>query len=172
MELTRVFVSPGKDGTDTPLTALLRDTHGNVAYQLECHNGEFEGQSLMNFSGDFQCGLFAGKGKGVASGNLLASEDRNERSSDWWNRGRMRSAQLRGDCLEFPEYGTVRHFTLRGMILTLSFTEIQWSKETDSNGMARLGGFRVTISVVPDENSASARADPVAGPKPPMHCYP
>jgi len=85
----------------------------------------------MNLSGDFQCGLFALKGTTRTSGNLLAADTKNELSTDWWNRGRMRAAQLRGECLKHPEYSTDRRFKLRGMLLTLRIADVKWSTRKD-----------------------------------------
>ncbi len=123
----RTFINPGRGNADTPFLALIKDAGGVPIYKLECHNGNYENESEMNFSGDFQCALFALKGDALASGDLLAANTRNEQSTDWWNRGRMRSAQLREPCLAFPEYSTDRRFKLRGMLITLRFSGIQWS---------------------------------------------
>ena len=83
-------------GSDTPALDYIRDVNGKPLYKLECHNGNYSDQSEMNFSGKFQCALFAlGDGK-TDSWNLLA--DRTEQDSDWGNRGRMLSEQLRGSC--------------------------------------------------------------------------
>lgn len=125
LEEKRVFMNPGQNNADTPFVALIKDNSGVPVYKLECHNGNYEDESEMNFSGDFQCALFAYNGTTRVSGNLLAANTRNELSTDWWNRGRMRSAQFRGECLKYPEYSTARHFKLRGMLLTLRFTDVQ-----------------------------------------------
>jgi len=53
------------------------------------------------------------EGERVITGNLLAANTSDERSTDWWNRGRMRSSQLLGECLAYPEYSTDRNFKLR-----------------------------------------------------------
>jgi hypothetical protein len=110
----RTFVSPGRDTADTPFLAFIKDSKDVPIYKLECHNGNYENESEINFSGDFHCALFAVKGDTLKSGDLLAANTRNERSTDWWNRGRMFSDQLRGECLAYPEYSTIRHFKLRG----------------------------------------------------------
>jgi hypothetical protein len=99
LEEKRVFINPGRDNADTPFLALMRTNEGVPAYKLECHNGNYDDESEMNFSEKFQCALFAVKGKALVSGSLLAANTKNELSTDWWNRGRMRSAQLRGECL-------------------------------------------------------------------------
>ncbi len=172
LEEKHVFNGAGQDGSDTSVLAFIKDTHGTPVYKLECHNGNYDNESEMNFSGDFQCALFAVKGKTLTSGDLLASDTKNELSTDWWNRGRMRAAQLRGACLQYPEYSTERHFKLRGMLLALNFTNIQWSPRQNRQGDPPLTGFTFTVKVVPDESANSSRAELAAGPIPPAACYP
>ena len=46
----------------------------------------------------------------------------------------MRAAQLRGKCLAYPEYSTDRHFKLRGMLITLQFSGMEWSAARDQQG--------------------------------------
>lgn len=168
----RTFVDPGAHKKDTPLIALIRDTRGVVVYKFECHNGNYEGESEINFSGDFQCALFALRGNAHATGNLLVSDSKDERSTDWWNRARMRSAQLRGKCLGYPEYGTSRHFRLRGMLLLLRFSDVRWSSEADEQGDPQLREFTFSLDVVPDARAQSSTAELLEGPKPPSSCYP
>ena len=116
---TKRWQIPDVSGTqaDTPATAYIRALNGTPIYKLECHNGNYNDQSRMNFSGTFQCALFALKGTAIDSWNLLA--DRNEQDSDWGNRGRMLSEQLLGSCAKWPEYGSLRVFRLREMNITL-----------------------------------------------------
>lgn len=85
---TRTLVNPGKDNDDTPFVALIKNTAGVPIYKFECHNGNYENGRGTNFSGDFQCALFAVDGATVTGGNLLAANTRDEQSTDWWNRGR------------------------------------------------------------------------------------
>ena len=172
LEEKKVFINPGQNNADTPFVAFIKASDGVPAYKLECHNGNYENESEMNFSGDFQCALFAVKGTTRTSGNLLASDTKNELSTDWWNRGRMRAAQLRGECLKYPEYSTDRRFKLRGMLLTLRFADVKWSPRKDQQGEPMLAGFTFLVKAVPDESAQSSRAELPAGPRPPSACYP
>ncbi len=172
LEEKKVFINPGQNNADTPFAAFIKDSDGVPVYKLECHNGNYEDESEMNFSGDFQCGLFAVKGTTRTSGNLLAADTKNELSTDWWNRGRMRAAELRGECLKYPEYSTDRRFRLRGMLLTLRFADVKWSSRKDQKGEPVLAGFAFLVKVVPDESAQSSRAELPDGPKPPSACYP
>ncbi len=62
-------------GGDTPFVLDVSDRSGRAVYKLECHNGDYEDQTVMNFSGDFQCALFAFTNGKRISGNLLVPED-------------------------------------------------------------------------------------------------
>lgn len=100
----------GRFGGDTPFVLDVNDSSGRVVYRLECHNGDYEDQTVMNFSGDFQCALFAVKKGKRMSGNLLVPEDARAQNSDWLNRGRMVARQLMSDCEKYAEYGAVSSF--------------------------------------------------------------
>jgi hypothetical protein len=172
LEERHVFSNIGENNADTLFIAFIKDIGGIPIYKLECHSGNYEDESEINWSGDFQCALFAIRGRVPESGNLLASNTKNERSTDWWNRGRMRSAQLRGQCLLYPNYSTDRQFRLRGMLITLRFTDIQWSARKDEKNEPLLSKFEFTVSVMPEEAARSASAERGIGPQPPAFCYP
>src|SRR6476660_3829391 len=55
----QTFVDPGKNNADTPFKLLISDVKGVVVYRLECHNGNYETDAEITFSGDFHCALFA-----------------------------------------------------------------------------------------------------------------
>ena len=164
---SRTFTKPGWGRTDTPFLAFLRDVNGRPIYKFECHNGNFDQDAGIYYSGDFQCALFAVRGVQRTSWNLLATASRTEQTSDWANRGRMFASQLRGRCRLYPEYSTLRNFELRGMLVSLKFDDIEWSA-----GGKRLAGFRFTFEARPDPAATSATAAPPTGPRPPLGCFP
>ena len=167
-----VFTNPGQDNMDTPFIAFINNSDGIPVYKLECHNGNYDDESEMNFSGDLQCALFAIDGGVRVSGNLFAADTKNELTTDWWNRGRMRSAQLRGECLKHPDYSTRRRFSLRGMILTLGFADIEWTFAGDKYTDPVIARFTLIVNAIPDPTVKSPRAEKVRGPAPPELCYP
>jgi hypothetical protein len=147
--------------TDTPAIDYIHDLKGVPAYKLECHNGNYSGQSEMNFSGTFQCALFALENGRPASWNLLA--DRSEQDSDWGNRGRMLSEQLNGSCSGWAEYGARRVFRLRGMKITFRYRDLQWSKN-------QLTAFTFEVDVRPDPLAKTPEAKVVKVARPPRSC--
>jgi len=168
---SQLIVVPGEE-VDTPFLAFVKRVDGTPIYKLECHNGYYEDTSEINFSGAFQCALFEVHGKTVTGVNLLATAGRDEPDTEWWNRGRMLSHQLRGECLNYPEYSTLRHVRVRGMLITLGFTDVKWSSEQNREGYPMLESFRLSVDIVPDKNAQTSRAEPAPGPTPPRSCYP
>jgi hypothetical protein len=152
-------------GSDTPALEYIRDLNGRPIYKLECHNGNYSDQSEMNFSGKFQCALFALEDGKTESWNLLA--DRTEQDSDWGNRGRMLSEQLSGACLKWPEYGARRAFLLRGMSVTFLFKDLRWKYIKHERDLA---AFTFKVEVQPDSRAHTAEADTVKVASPPRSC--
>lgn len=167
------WAAPWKTPWDAPFAMYVQDQSGVPAYKLECHSGTAGDVSGFAFSGSYQCALFAiHSGGSLASGDLLAAGTSDESSADWWNRGRIREAQLRGRCLAFPEYSTNRRFRLRGMLLTIRLRRIIWRKQKARRGGPMLARFTLALAVVPDRSARAPRAALPRGPKPPRSCYP
>lgn len=153
---------------DTPVLAYIRDVAGQPAYKLECHSGLYEDESKINFSGTYQCALFAFKDGHRASWNLLA--DRNHRDTDWNNRGRMMAQQLEESCGDTPGYGTHRVFMLRGMRLELVFKDLKWESASGTQaGERQLNSFTFVATAQPDSKAWSPQAAPTKTP-PPSSC--
>lgn len=168
VEASRTF-DVSKPG-DTPFTLVIKDRAGAPAYKLECHNGDYDDTSEMNYSGDFQCALFALGANGErVSWNLLATDEKEEQSSDWYNRARVMAGELFGECGENPDYGRVRRFRLRGMAITFWFGNLVWQGR-GSRGH-RLAAFTFRLRVVNDGRALTAVANRVATPRPSPACY-
>jgi hypothetical protein len=103
------------------------------------------------------------------SGNLLADDSFYEGSTDWTNRGRVLAVQLRGSCASWPEYGVVRHFHLRGMVVTMRFTDIGWER-TSGQSDERLGRFTFVLSIEPDPRATTPQSARIRAPRPPRDC--
>lgn len=166
-----IYVAPRQKDDDRPFIVYFRDAQGNQVYKFECHNGAYGDETEMKFSDELQCALFAFKGDTVTAVNLLAADTRDEQSNDWWNRGHVFSAQFRGECLSYPEYSTTRHFRMRGLDITLTFTDIVWNTSPGSNGPS-LASLTLTIDATPDKDARSPVTEPAVGAKPPKSCYP
>ncbi len=171
VEVSRTF-DVSKPG-DTPFTLLIENGAGTPTYKLECHNGDYDDMSEMNYSGDFQCALFAlGPDGERLSWNLLATDEKEERSSDWYNRARMVAGELYGACGENPDYGRIRRFRLRGMAITFWFENLVWQAGGRRDvGDHRLAAFRFRFRVVNDRGALTSVANRGATPRPLTACY-
>lgn len=156
-------------GDDTPTRLTIDDVTGGPAYELECHNGDYNDTARFNYSGLFHCALFPViNGTGTAV-NLLAEDTRDGRSSDYRNRGRFLAEQLHPPCSEFIDYNDTRRFSLRGLSLTLRLTNMVWD---DQAKYPRLIDFDLLVSVVSDPSGSTPFAARPKAPRPPHTCYP
>ena len=101
----------------------------------------------INHVGPLQLRLVEGTEDSETS--LLAYDD----SPPWHTRGQVHFYQLVGDSAKSQEFGTLRHFLLRGFELTLEFTVI----ETDKNGIP--ASFKLNISIRKCEDCNSQQAE-------------
>lgn len=131
----------------------LLDVHGVTTYTLNCAGGEDKflddlGKAQnINYVGPFACRLNEGKSDAEVS---LLSEDE---SAYWFSRGQVHDfSEIIGACGRYPEYGAVRHFRLRGFVLTLEFTDIA----VDGNGKPAYFVFVISVRTDPTALSADA----------------
>jgi hypothetical protein len=104
----------------------------------------------LNFVGWFGCVLVEGD-ESFSESSLLAEEGD---LPYWHTRGVVRDADLIGKRGEYPEYGRVRHFRLRGLKLTLEFFDIQ---ETSGGEIDKL---KMRVRVTNDPTALSGIAEP------------
>lgn len=169
LRVTQRYAHLAHTGSDSPFLAFVKDVAGTAVYKIECHNGNYEDASELNFSGDLQCALFALKAGVRDSWNLLAADTGAERSSDWLNRGRMTSNQLQAPCAVIPDHGDTRRFRLQGMLVTLRFRDEAWVPNGSSRSPA-LDGFTLEVTVVRDTRARTPAAAPVPAADVPPSC--
>ena len=161
---------PQKVGDFMPsFLVFFKDPSGAPVYKFECHAGGYDDESEMKWTGAFQCALFPFRGDTVTPVNLLAMDTRQEQSDDGWNRGRLLAKQLQSPCTDFPEYSTLRHFRLRGMDVTLAYTDIAWTQGPKGPELQKL---TFTLDATPDKDAKTPQAAAAAGSSPPGECYP
>ncbi len=148
-----------KVGTETSAERIffeipLIDVHGQTRYHFLCvggsdkYLGKLGARDNENYVGPFGCGLFEGNSN--MEGSLLSEDE----SPYWFSRGRLDNFHdLTGACAEYPEYGALRHFRLRGFELTLSFGDV----EVDKAGNPTY--FTLTVSLRRDARITSPRAE-------------
>lgn len=82
----------------------------------------------------------------------LLSEDE---SAVWHSRGQYSGADLVGECARYPEFGTIRHFRLRGMQLTLMAEDVA-NMDGQKTGPSRM---TLHVRVQPNPTARTARAE-------------
>jgi len=158
-----VFPDARKAGAKFTIVSI----EGKPLYLVECHTSDYEGDPGFDYSGDFECRLTSKYSKEVYS-TLLTDNPRQSR--DWQSRGRFLAEELVGNCADYPEYGRVRHFRLRGMKLTLEMSNLKFKADNDKGrGKQRpqLNSFRFDIQVELDSTAKSAIAEPAPFAEPP-----
>jgi hypothetical protein len=150
------------DPSHALIKTYLRSPSGKPLYLFVCRAGrdEYADSLGVNYAGDLDCRLVPAS-LGEVEMNLLVEQ---AGLAAWYSRGRMNASDLYGPCATYPEYGTVRHFRLRGMKLTIRFTDVAFAEEVIGSGndalMAgkSLRGYMVRLTAVPDSAASSAIA--------------
>jgi hypothetical protein len=132
----------------------LYDISGTVRYVFVCKGGSdeyldaLEERTGITYVGVLGCRLSEGK-KEIES-SLLAEDE----VAPWHTRGQFhRFDEITGDCGNYPEYGNVRHFRLRGFELTLFATDLVFDRSN------RLQSFKMHVSLRRDDRITSPRAE-------------
>jgi hypothetical protein len=135
----------------------VNDKDGNPAYDFECDAYRIVGDKIPQIAGDgLTCGLFM---SGDHTNLLLDSVDPYSRMCP----AIILAKQLQDPAARDPEWGTTRHFSLRGLSLTLRFSNPVFGKDEFRNPTLIRSGL--TIEVEPDPHAET----PVA--KPPTSSY-
>ena len=120
---------------------LLEDVNGTGKYLFVCRGGSTEyldkltDQTQINYAGALGCRLIEGDKETEFS--LLAEGD----DAPWHTRGQyFNFKEITGDCGNYPEYGKLRHFRLRGFELTLLAKDFIYNK-------GNLDSFKLQISL-------------------------
>lgn len=136
------------------VTLPLLDIEGNTQYFLICVGGNQDyldilGDQLgVNLVGPLSCRLnFNGTLTGFS---LLGSDSR----PIWHTRARFHGKELIGECGDYPEFGRVRHFKLRGFELMLRASNVV----VQENGW--LQSMTLEISVKQNQSIRNSRAAP------------
>ena len=131
----------------------LKDLNGNTKYLLVCRGGSTEytdklsDQLNINYVSPLTCILNDGDKETESS--LLAEDD----SPPWHTRGQYHLNDLVGSCANYPEYGLLRHFRLRGFELTLSATDLKLNKQ------GKPQQFKLKVSLRQDDKTKSKMAE-------------
>lgn len=132
----------------------LYDLNGVARYVFVCRGGddwyldELERQTRILYVGPLGCRL--SEANKEVEYSLLADDE----LAPWHTRGQYHSYnEVVGDCGRYPEYGSVRHFRLRGFELTLSAVDQIF------DSLNQLVSFRMKVSLRQDDTIKSRQAE-------------
>jgi len=110
----------------------ILNTKGSIVYRISCHGGsqsycdeELEDLLGSNFVSPM-CFFMSDASKPSTLGPLLAEDG----SAHWHTRAQVHFSDLIGLCGDYPEFGRLRHFRVRGMAITIHFQQV----DLDANG--------------------------------------
>ncbi|MBN2320746.1 MAG: hypothetical protein JXR49_16830 [Acidobacteria bacterium] len=141
------------DGKPIEYVKPLTDINGNIKYLLVCRGGSNEYTASLsddlniNYVSPLTCILNDGGTETESS--LLAEDD----SPPWHTRGQFHLNDLVGACANYPEYGLLRHFRLRGFEITLSVIDVKLDKQGNPEQ------FNLRISLRQDVEIKSTSAE-------------
>lgn len=130
-------------------------------YMLTCHSGDLDDPTDFNYSGFLECRLASLYSRDTV-GTLL-TETMNQ-TTDWQNRGRFMKWHLLPGCAEYPDWGRIRTFELRGMDLTIALSDFRFSRLAANQQGPR--SYKVNVSVKNDPKSDSSIAQRSKAPQP------
>ena len=122
-------------------------------YRLVCIGGSTEyldrltAETGAHFVGPLQCNLL--DRPEIYNEHTLLGEDG---SPAWHTRGQFSWDDLVGDCGDYPEFGRLRHFRLRGFELTLKVEDVVLEDD-------RLDHFVLKVSLREDHSIRSRRTE-------------
>lgn len=156
----RVFyiANPDKNGFDMT----IRTADGRPAYTLMCHTFDYQSRHLV-YSGMMQCYMFPLPWMTGAE-NLLDDElPANSAES----RARFLPRHLAPRCAITPEWGAVRHFWFRDMVVTLSISDIKRNPDPERPDRPFVEAYTFTAKVQPYSAGApTPRAQRIAEGRP------
>ncbi|HLH05813.1 MAG TPA: hypothetical protein VKW78_01105 [Terriglobales bacterium] len=152
-----------EDAQQAHANVMIEGVDGKPLYRLLCLGPSlFKTDSSFDYSGDFDCRLQSLYSHEFYS-TLLTDNPRQERS--WESRGRFLWSEIRGVCSGYPEYGQLRTFRLRGMVITLKIEKPVWvmveSPSGPDSAKEGVASFRFSLQVKEDPSAYSSIAEEV-----------
>ncbi len=129
--------------TDPGLEIDIYDSKGHPSYLLACFSGNSDTEAF-NHSGLFHCRLTAQYSVDTRPSLLIENE---RATADWEGRARFLLSDVVGDCAAVHDWGAVRTFRLRNMLLRLSVTDVILGRAGD--GIPPVKSFRFGYEVLP-----------------------
>jgi hypothetical protein len=155
----RVFYigNPLKNGLDMT----IRTADGRPAYWLMCHTFDYQNRDLV-YSGMMQCFMFPIPW--MAGSRSLLDDDLAPSSAE--SRARFLPRHLAPRCAVTPEWGAVRHFWFRNLVVTLSISDIKRNPDPERPDRPFIEAYTFTAKVEPYPNAPTPSAQRIAEGRP------
>jgi len=155
----RVFyiANPDQNGFDLA----IRSTDGRPAYTLSCHTFDYQSPHLV-YSGMMQCYMFPVPW--IAGTENLLDDALATTSAE--SRARFLPRHLAPRCAVTPEWGAVRHFWFRDLVVTLSVTDIKRNPDPDRPDRPFIESYTFAAKVQPYPGAATPSAQRIAEGRP------
>ncbi|MCC6918783.1 MAG: hypothetical protein IT548_06235 [Alphaproteobacteria bacterium] len=144
------------------LEMTIKSPGGAPLYMLTCHNFDHVGGGDLTYSGLMQCYLFPWQ-RYIGQRNLL---DDDTSTPSYQSRARFAKEHVLPDCSGYAEWGAVRHFWLRGMVVTLAVRNLTFSRDPDDPQTLRVETFDFEVRVQPYPGALDERAQRIAEKRP------
>src|SRR2546425_535205 len=150
-----------RDASKAWVRLFIRDNAGKLLYRLECEPGFTSDVAV----GNFEC--YMNSPSSVHEPDLsLLNEDPLD-GAVAHSRGEIWAEHLEGNCANYPGWGTVREFRLRGMRVSLRLNRIELVRRPNPVRGGRptevpfIRRFGLNVEVAADPTALSAVAEPV-----------
>lgn len=153
------------------IKAFLKDKSGKPIYKFTCFIGNESSSQHheLTYSGGLMCGLGVVYDKSdVILGNRSLLSD--GKTSAMFSRGNFNPEEIVGYCSRYPDFGRVRKFVLRRMIIIIALTKVQISPWYNGGGAFRrnltnvdrrtfpIGKIQLSVEVNPTDLASSPYA--------------
>ncbi len=157
-----------EDADHAKLTLQLSSPDNKPLYLLYCEGAGVKTKinTESEFTGDFECRLSSLYS--TERWSTLLSEK--QHTKVWESRGRFLADELYGKCADYPEYGRVRTFRLRGMRIRFELSNMVFARgrrRGDTWDGILLSSFHFRITVQPDQTAQSPIAESISYKYPP-----
>jgi hypothetical protein len=140
--------------TATPNVSLtIRTPAGSPAYTIECGTLDTPTSSFA-YSGEFEC-LLQTVPPNYSFSTYFTENPHQDR--DWESRARFFADEVADPCGEIPDFGRIRTFSLRGMKVTLTMSNITFSSQGKGQTIT---AFDFLIRVENDSTATTQIAKP------------
>jgi len=141
------------DGAHASIHESLLGSDGTPLYSIDCHTFLYDQDSNFQYSGDFECKLASLYSQDAYT--TLFTDDPDQ-DADWQSRARFLGIEVVDKCGSYPEFGRTRHFSLRGMEITLEISGVKLRTDYDAPKVRQVPAFEAFKFLIRVQRGPSA----------------